>query len=115
MARNHPLSFPAIVLTDAATIAVDAALGNKFTVTLTATSRVIGAPSNPTADQMILIDVKQGGSGSYAYTFNAIFQFTAAFPFPTVSTAVGAVDIFGFKYNATSNKWWCIGYDLGHS
>ena len=49
-------------LTDAATIAVDASLGNDFRVTI-AGNRTMGNPSNPTDGQKIIFQVTQGTGG----------------------------------------------------
>ena len=55
---------PAVVaLTDAATIAVDASLGNDFRVTI-AGNRTMGTPANPADGQKITFQVTQGTGGS---------------------------------------------------
>ena len=80
-------------LTDASTIAWDTSLGRVATVTLGA-SRTMGAPTNLKVGTYIL-KVVQGGSGSYNITWNGLFKWTAQTA-PTLSTAVGATDIFSF-------------------
>ena len=92
-----------VTLTDATTIAVDAALGNTFIVTLTA-SRVMGEPSNPLDGQTAVFIVVQGGSGSYALTWNAVYLWPSGVA-PTLTTTVGAVDMFVGKYNLALDKW----------
>jgi hypothetical protein len=103
---------PAVVaLTDAATIAVNAALGNDFRVTLGG-NRTMGAPSNPADGQMIIFELTQDGTGSRTVTWNAAYNFgvTSA---PALSTAAGATDQVGFKYNTAKSKWLCTGATLG--
>jgi hypothetical protein len=112
MALNYPVQATITTLTDAATIAVNAAAGTTQRVTIAA-SRNMGAPSNPTDGQVIEFEIKQGGAGSFTITWDAIYQWTTQIPQPTLSTAVGAVDSVAFKYNSTSNKWWARGYALG--
>src|SRR5690242_11605507 len=77
----------AVALTFATTIAVDASLGNTFRVTLTASTGTLGAPSNPTDNQKIIVEVKQDATGSRTLAYNAVYQFTTQNPSPTLSTA----------------------------
>jgi hypothetical protein len=64
-----------VQLTDAATIAVDAALANSFYVTLGG-NRAMGAPTNASIGQRILFTITQNGTGGYTLTWNAIFKVT---------------------------------------
>lgn len=96
-----------VALTDAATIAVDAARGNTFRVTLGG-NRAMGAPTNPLKNQKIIFKIYQDGTGSRTLTWNAIFRFSTDIPSPTLSTAAGALDYVGFIYNEADNKWDCI-------
>lgn len=68
--RVTPLRF---ALTDAATIAIDAAQGTTFTVTL-AGNRTVGAPTNPSVGQRIKITAKQDGTGGRTLAWNAVFK-----------------------------------------
>src|SRR6478672_1720549 len=77
---------PAVVgLTDAATIAVDASLGNDFRVTI-AGNRTIANPSNPTDGQKVVLHVTQGAAGSFALSWGSAFQFSDGLPPPVLST-----------------------------
>ncbi len=89
-----------VALTDAATIAVDAAIGNNFSVTLGG-NRVFGAPTNEAVGQVINIEIVQDGSTRIP-TFNAVYKFTTSIPVPTFSTASGKRDIISFKCVAAS-------------
>ena len=80
-------------LSDGATINWNVALGRVATVTI-AGSRAMAAPSNLKIGTYIL-KVVQGGSGSYNLTWNGSFKWTAQTA-PTLSTAVGATDVFSF-------------------
>lgn len=96
---------PAVVaLTDAATIAVDASLGNDFRVTLGA-SRTMGNPSNSTDGQQIIFQITQGSGGSAAITWGSGYEFSVELPQPTLSTTAGQTDLLGFIYNAAKGKW----------
>ena len=99
---------PAVVnLTDAATIAVNAALGNHFRVTLGG-NRTIGAPSNPADGQKIVFEIIQNGTGSQTLAYNAAYAFSTQIPVPVLTTTAGKRDFLGFSYNATSALWYLI-------
>ena len=103
---------PAVVaLTDAATIAVDAALGNDFRVTIGA-SRLMASPTQGTDGQRITFQITQGSGGSFLVTWGSTYNFGAAGA-PVLSTAAGATDLIGFVYNASRSGWLCAGYALG--
>lgn len=100
-----------VALTDAATIAIDASQGSVFDVTLGG-NRTLGAPTNPTDGQRIIVRVKQDATGSRTLAYNAVFRFDADGE-PTLSTTAGAVDYLGFQYNAASTKWDLLAHRLG--
>ena len=105
---------PAVVaLTDAATVLVNAALGNDFRLTLTASGHTIGAPSNPVDGQRIDIEITQPASGGpYTVSWNAAYDFGTAGA-PVLTTTASKTDIIGFAYNAAAAKWFCLGSALG--
>lgn len=96
-----------VALTDAATIVVDASLGNHFRVTI-AGNRTLGAPSNPTDGQKIVFEVIQDGTGSRTLAYNAAYAFSTDIPSPTLTTAASKRDFLGFSYNSTSAVWYCL-------
>ena len=96
---------PAVVnLTDAATIAVDASLGNDFRVTI-AGNRTMGNPANPSNGQQIIFQVTQGSGGSFTLSWGSGYEFSADLPQPSLSTAAGQTDLLGFVYNAAKGSW----------
>ena len=106
---------PAVVnLTDAATIAVDASLGNDFRVTIAA-NRAMGNPSNPTDGQKIIFEITQGAAGSSTLTWGSSYEFATGLPQPTLSTATGQTDVLGFVYNAAKGKWLLAAFVNGFS
>lgn len=106
---------PAVVaLTDAATIAVDASLGNDFRVTMAA-SRAMGNPSNAVNGQQIIFQITQGSGGSGAITWGSGYEFSAGLPQPTLSTTAGQTDLLGFIYNAPKGKWLLAAFVNGFS
>lgn len=101
-------------LTDAATIAVDAAVGDVFTVTL-AGNRTMGAPTNPVDGRTALFRIRQDATGSRTLSWNAAFAFATNLPVPVLSTAANKVDYVGFIYNGVTAKWECLSYLLGYN
>jgi hypothetical protein len=106
---------PAVVaLTDAATIAVDASLGNDFRVTLGA-SRAMGNPAHPADGQQIIFQITQGSGGSAAITWGTAYEFSSALPQPTLSTTAGQTDLLGFIYEASRQTWLLAAFVNGFS
>ncbi len=104
---------PAVAaLVDAATIAVDATLGNDYRVTLTASGHQLGNPTGPVDGQVIRVHVTQDGTGSRTLTYGTAYDWGTAGA-PTLSTAAGKVDVLEFVYNATAAKWFGLKASLG--
>ncbi|MDC7699587.1 hypothetical protein [Vogesella indigofera] len=81
-------------LTDAATIAVDLALSNNYSLTL-AGNRTLGTPTNAVAGQSGIIAVTQDATGSRTLAFGANWKFGGGTA-PALSTAAGAVDYLAY-------------------
>ena len=97
---------PETTLTDASTIAWNAATFQVCKVTL-AGNRTMAAPTNPINGQFISILVIQDGTGSRTLTWNAVFEFkddTA----PTLTTTAAKGDLFVFRYSGGA-KWLEVG------
>jgi hypothetical protein len=104
-----------VTLVDAATVEVDAALGNDFRWPIGG-NHTLGAPGNATDGQVFTVDIAQpasGGpwtpsfaSGAGGYAFGADGQ-------PSWSTAAGAVDEIAFRFNVVKGMWLCQGWKLG--
>ena len=106
---------PAVVfLTDAATIAVDASLGNDFRVTI-AGNRTMGSPADPADGQKITFQVTQGSGGPFTLAWSTVYEFSTGLPQPTLSTTAGQTDLLGFIYNAAKGKWLLAGAIIGFS
>ncbi len=103
-----------LALVDQATLATDCSVSSTFPVTITA-SRTMGAPTGMRAGQRCVWPIKQGGTGSYLITWDTVFSFSTTVPQPTLSTAVGAIDLIGAIYDATGLKWRVCAVDLGHT
>ena len=96
---------PAVVaLTDAATIAVNASLGNDLRVTIGG-NRTMGTPTNPADGQKITFQVTQGTGAPYTLSWASGYQFSSALPQPTLSTTAGDTDLLCFVYNSSLGAW----------
>jgi hypothetical protein len=107
-----------VVLTDASTVAVNAALGNQFKVTLGG-NRTLGAPSNPVDGQIITVWFIQDGSGSRTITLalspgtSGGYWYGTDLTSITLSTAAGTMDKATFQYDATNTRWDVTGFLRG--
>lgn len=113
---NHRVLPRVVALTDAATVAVDAALighGGMGTVTLGG-NRTLGNPTGTVADgHEITIRVTQDGTGTRTLAYDTEFAFSTDIPSPTLSTAAGKVDYLKFKRRASASKWDFIAKNFG--
>jgi hypothetical protein len=110
---TNPAQAPAVAaLTFGTAIAVNAALGNSFRLTLTSTGGTLSNPTNPTDGQRITVHVTQGSGGSKTLSYGTAYDFGVTGS-PTLSTAAAKVDVLAFEYNATATKWFCTVAALG--
>ena len=106
---------PTVVqLADAATIAVDASLGNDFRLTVGG-NRTMGNPANPENGQQIIFQLTQGSGGPFAVSWGSGYEFSADLPQPTLSTTAGQTDLLGFVYNAAKGTWLLAAFVNGFS
>jgi hypothetical protein len=97
-----------VVLTDGATIALNAKEGNHFRVTLGG-NRTLNVPTNAQDGQRITLEVIQDATGSRTLTLttgtSGAFAFGTDITTLTLSTAANAVDTFDFVYSASKARW----------
>lgn len=104
-----------VALTDGTTVAVNAALGNLFWLTLTATGHGMGAPSNPVDGEMIMFRIKSGGAYTFSWaTGSGGYEFGADITQPTLSQTSGLYDYVGFIYSLADTMWHCLAYARGY-
>jgi hypothetical protein len=99
-----------VALTDAATIATNAALANLFRVTITA-NRTLGAPTNPTDGQIVRWAVAASGTGPWTLTLAT--GAAGSFKFGTTITSVpaittGTTTYVTAVYSTTAARWHVI-------
>ena len=114
-ARLNTIVPPTVVaLTDGATVALDASLGNVFKLTA-AGNRTILAPSSPTAGQKIIIrHLASGGARTLSLTTGA-----GGFRFGTDITALsatgsGLTDYIGCVYDSVDNRFDVVAVAKGY-
>lgn len=100
-----------VTLTDTTTIATNAALGNDFRVTLTG-NHTLGAPTNPTDGQAIVVQVTQDATGTRTLAYASVFDWGTPGS-PTLTQNPNKIDLLRFRYNANATKWLGEGTTLG--
>lgn len=104
---------PAVTaLTFGGSVAVNAAKGNVFSLTLTASTATLATPTNPTNGQHILVFVTQGTGGGFTLAYSGAYNFGTSGQ-PTLSTTANDVDVLGFIYWSALSEWLCVGAALG--
>lgn len=86
-----------VTLTDAATIAIDASLGNNFSVILGG-NRTLGTPTNAVAGQTGVISIMQDITGSRTLAYAWPYQFAGGTA-PTLSTGKLVLDQLYYSIN----------------
>jgi hypothetical protein len=103
---------PPVTLTDAATVATNASLGNYFRVTLGG-NRTLGNPTNPVDGQKIIWELIQDATGSRTITLDTAFALGTTIPSVTLTTTASKRDMLGAVYNSTTSKWYVIALSKG--
>ena len=101
----------AVTLADAATILVNAALGNLFRVTLGG-NRTLASPAGGADGQLIRIEVIQDGTGGRTLSYGPAYAFGSAGA-PTLSTTPAAMDVLGIGYDSGAAKWRVLAFAGG--
>lgn len=102
-----------VTLTDAATIATDASLGNSFQVTLGG-NRTLGNPTNGKNGQKCIWELIQDGTGSRTITMDTKFAFGTDITGITLTTTASKRDFITAQYDSTADKWYVVGFVRGY-
>jgi len=103
-----------IVLSDVATILVDALNGRASIMRVTiAGNRTMGNPSNPADGQILQFEIKQDGTGLRTITWGADYSFGDAGVI-TLSSIINKTDFVNFKYVLSLAKWCYTGSVTGY-
>jgi hypothetical protein len=94
-------------------VAVNAALGNVFTLTLTASGWTISNPANPVDGQVIRLRLAQDSAGSRTVSWDTAYDWGSASgsanPAPTLTSTASKTDVLAFEYVATTGRWCSLG------
>lgn len=107
--------WPPVVVTYAATVSINAALGTHFRITATGACQLL-ATTNATDGQVMVVEFNaSGGARTLSLLVTATSQ---AFVFGSditalTATASGKTDLVQFVYNSTAARWWPIAYVKG--
>lgn len=99
-------------LTDAATIATDASLGNRFKVTLTA-DRVLGNPTNAVDGQMLFFCIEEDGTGGHSITLDTKFNDPNGY-FTGLTETADARNYLGVVYDSTDDQFDVLAFSAGY-
>lgn len=102
-----------VTLTDAATIATDASLGNRFRVAL-AGNRTLGNPTNPSDGQQCVWELIQDATGGRTLALDTKFALGADITAVTLTTTANKRDFLTATYNSAADKWYVIGFIKGY-
>lgn len=99
-------------VTYGATMAIDAALGNKIAITLTGDG-TISNPTNAVDGRVLVFRLRQDGSGNRVPVWDTKYSFVGDLATVTLSTGAGKIDRVAFEYDSTDDKWYCISFIKG--
>jgi len=99
-------------VTYGATMAIDAALGNKIAITL-AGNGTISNPTNAVDGRVLVFRLRQDATGSRIPVWDTKYTFVGDLATVTLSTAANAIDRVAFEYDSTNDKWYCISFIKG--
>jgi len=101
-----------VALTDAASIAVDATLGDVFTVTLGG-NRTLANPTGAINGQKMVFRIRQDATGSRTLAYDTKFRFNTDIPSVTLTTTLSKTDYIGVMYHSTDDKFDVIALTKG--
>ena len=87
---------------------------SKDVTTLTLTGNTAITNSGAVNGQKMLLQLVQGGSGSYTVTFTSETKFGTSFTSITLSTTVGAMDMVGLVYSSVNSKYNIVSFAAGY-
>lgn len=104
----------ATLLTDGANIATNAALDNRFYVTLGGDHQ-LDTPTNASPWQQVFWAIRQDGTGGRLLTLDSGFRFGSSITSITLSTDPDTTDYLGAIYNPVDDVWDVIAFVAGYA
>lgn len=102
-----------VALSDAATVATNASLGNHFRVTLGG-NRTLGNPTSSTDGQYSVWEIIQDATGNRTLTLDTKFSLGSDIFAVVLSTVANKRDFLGAIYNSTADKWYITAFVRGY-
>jgi len=109
----NTIVYSIVTLTYAATISVNAVLGNEFKVTLTGNA-VLGNPSGAVDGQYLRFAIRQDGTGNRNLTFDTKYRFGNEIGTPSVDLTANKTSYLGVRYNVTDDRFDVISFVSGY-
>jgi hypothetical protein len=109
----NTIVYSIITLTYAATISVNAVLGNEFKVTLTGNA-VLGNPSGAVDGQYLRFAIRQDGTGNRNLTFDTKYRFGNEIGTPSVDLTANKTSYLGVRYNVADDRFDVISFVSGY-
>jgi hypothetical protein len=110
---SRPGEMAPVTLTDAATVATDASLGDYFRVTLGG-NRTLGNPTNMIDGQRVIWEIIQDATGTRTITLGSAFALGTDIAAVTLTTTASKRDFLGAVYNSTAAKWYIVAFVKGY-
>lgn len=106
---------PPVVVTYAAAVALNAALGNLQRITCTG-DITLNAPTNPTDGQTIVLELTaSGGARTPTFTVGSAGAYKYGSDITAVTAiASGTTDVYSLKYRSTENRWFIVAVVKGY-
>lgn len=102
-----------VTLIDAATILVDATLGDTFIVTLGG-NRTLGNPTGAVNGQKLTFRIRQDEIGSRTLSFDTKYRLGTDLTAITLTTTAGKTDYIGVIYHLTDDKFDVVAFMKGY-
>lgn len=113
MAQLRAILEAVVTLTDAATIAVDASLADRFKVTLTASAHALGNPTNARDGQVISYEINQNATGGFSMSLAGKYNDPNSF-YTGVSTAINSRSHLVVRYNLADDQFDVLAFAGGY-
>lgn len=107
------LMAPNVVATDATSVAINAALGGRFKVTIGG-NRTLGNPANAYDGQLLVISVKQDATGGRTVTLDTKYRLPNGTSSLSWSTTAGRTDHLLVKYDSVDDKFDVLSFAPGY-
>jgi hypothetical protein len=102
-----------VSLTDDTTIAIDASLGQQFSVTLGG-NRTLENPTNAENGQLLLFIIRQDGTGGRTLTADTKFRFPESFDAFEISDVANSVSYIGVRYHQSDDSFDVLDIKAGY-